>query len=216
MSEIREDSFIFYRSFYDAMEGVSDKDRLALYDAIVGLALNGELVNLPKSVKGLFILIKPQIEANIRKRIAGRKGGRPPYKVTNGHENEITIGYENIKPNVNGECESQIDTANGECEGLMDKGCGEKEEGTNSADDSPQGTFEAAWYRYEEMRDNMGKPVSSEEVAGIMNEISNLGDYDRAVTILNEATRDKRVKLFPLSNKEPQAVAGRIAAGFAL
>lgn len=128
MNDIHEDSFIFYRSFYEAMEGMPDKDRLALYEAIVGLALNGELIDLPKSVRGLFILIKPQIEANIRKRMFGRTGGRPPKEKTTGYPQKETNGFEGEKPNYNANPNLNLN-AHGECEGLIDKGFGEKEEG---------------------------------------------------------------------------------------
>lgn len=101
MSEIHEDSFIFYRSFYEAMDGQSDADRLALYDAIARLALNGEKAELPPAPRGLFTLIIPQIEANRIKRAYGRKGGRPPRKETNGYRAEETNGYKKQKPNVN-------------------------------------------------------------------------------------------------------------------
>ncbi len=112
MSETHEDSFIFYRSFYEAMEGQSDADRLALYDAIARLALNGEKAELPPAPRGLFTLIIPQIEANRKKRACGRRGGRPPREKTNGYEDEKTIGYEKKKPNVN-ENENANENENG-------------------------------------------------------------------------------------------------------
>ena len=101
MRNIHEDSFIFYRSFFEAMEGLPDADRLALYDAIARLALNGERVELPPASRGLYKLIIPQIEANRIKRACGRKGGRPTKKKTNGYEDEKTSGYKKKKPNVN-------------------------------------------------------------------------------------------------------------------
>lgn len=130
MSEVHEDSFIFYRSFYEAMEGLPDGDRLALYDAIVKLALDGEKASLPSSVRGLFILIVPQIEANIRKRVVGRTGGRPPKKETNGFPPTETNGYSDEKPNYNDNGTVNLkNNAHGVCKGLNGEGCGDRKEG---------------------------------------------------------------------------------------
>lgn len=108
MSERHEDSFVFYRSFFEAMDGLLDSERLSLYDAIVKLALDGEKATLVPPVKGLFVLIVPQIEANCRKRAHGKNGGRPPIEkpVVIQTENqwlceEKTSGYEMMKPNEN-------------------------------------------------------------------------------------------------------------------
>lgn len=102
------DSFIFYKSFYEAMEGIGDKDKLKLYDAICKFALYGEETKLTGISNTLFILIKPQLQANTKKFTDGKKGGRPK-KETTGFEKEKTTGYdktkttgfENKKPNVN-------------------------------------------------------------------------------------------------------------------
>jgi len=118
------DSFVFYRSFFEAMEDLEDKDRLMLYDLICNYTLNG----VEKTEKGiaatLFKIIKPQLDANNRKFEGGKKGGRPrksgdknpethkplkdddnkPMVILNENHrllNEKTIGYENEKPNVN-------------------------------------------------------------------------------------------------------------------
>lgn len=71
------DSFIFYRSFKNAIDDLEDKDKLSLYEAIVLYALDrktSEMTNLPKI---LFKLIKPQLDANWRKSLNGKKGGAP-------------------------------------------------------------------------------------------------------------------------------------------
>lgn len=111
MAENKE-SFVFYKSFYEALQDLKDKDRLKVYDAICEMALNGNENKLTGIAKTIFTLIKPQVLANSRRYENGKKGGRPK-KETTGFENEKTIGYEkekttgfeNIetktKPNVN-------------------------------------------------------------------------------------------------------------------
>ncbi len=101
-------SFVFYRSFFEALNDLKKEDRLAIYDAICDLALNGNERDLSGISKTIFTLIKPQVIANREKQKNGSKGGRPK-KETIGSENKKTIGfsktkttgYENKKPNVN-------------------------------------------------------------------------------------------------------------------
>lgn len=96
------DSFIFYKSFYDSISRIKNKELKAeLYEAIFELALNNNDIELTDEV-GLMImdLIKPQILANSKRYEDGKKGGRPK-KLTSGYENKKTSGYKNKKPNVN-------------------------------------------------------------------------------------------------------------------
>lgn len=99
-----KESFVFYKSFYDALQDLKDKDRLKVYDAICEMALNGNERNLTGISKTVFTLIKPQVIANNRRYENGKKGGRPK-KETIGFEKNKTIGYSKTetktKPNVN-------------------------------------------------------------------------------------------------------------------
>lgn len=96
------ESFVFYASFYKAIEELDEKKQLKLYKSIIKLALeNEENENLSGIEKAIFELIKPQILANNKRYEDGKKGGRPNNKKSTGFENEKTTGFENEKPNVN-------------------------------------------------------------------------------------------------------------------
>ena len=69
----KRDSFIFYRSFYEAAKELNAKDKAKLFDAICELSLNFEHIELEGVAKGFFTLIKPQIEANIKKYENGKR-----------------------------------------------------------------------------------------------------------------------------------------------
>ena len=84
------DSMIFYRSFYEAIKELKNSDRVKLYDAVFAYALDGVEPKLNGAAKSLFTLIKPQIDANAKRKANGMKGGRP----------KKTIGYEDEKPMV--------------------------------------------------------------------------------------------------------------------
>jgi len=99
-NDVARDSFIFYRSYYEAMSGLKDKDKLQLFNAISELSLNENEVKLSGICKNIFTAIKPQIIANSERYENGKKGGRPQKK-TIGFEKEKTIGFEIEKPNNN-------------------------------------------------------------------------------------------------------------------
>jgi len=78
--QILKDSFIFYRSFAEAIDDLPDREQLKVYQAIKEYALNEHEVELTGIANSFFKLIKPQIAANNRKYLNGTKGGRPPKK----------------------------------------------------------------------------------------------------------------------------------------
>ena len=99
------DGFVFYSSFYDAIQELSDADRLAVYDAICKYALTGETDDLDGIPSLVFKLVKPQLDANNKRRENAQKGGRPSNKKpTDSKEKnqripkEKTNGFENKKP----------------------------------------------------------------------------------------------------------------------
>ena len=72
-----KDTFIVYRSFYEATKPLSDEDKLALFDAIFEFGLNHKESDLAALPKAMFSLMKPILEANHKRWLNGKKGGRP-------------------------------------------------------------------------------------------------------------------------------------------
>lgn len=71
-------SFVFYRSFNEAMAELSESDQLTLYRAIVGYGLDGQEASFDSSyLRMAWKLIKPQLDANWRRYENGCKGGAP-------------------------------------------------------------------------------------------------------------------------------------------
>lgn len=113
------DGFVMYRSFVDALELLTDEEYGAATRAINRYAIYGEEPGeLSRMAQMVFIMARPQIDANNDRRENGKKGGRPPKaeketigftkeetigfdkKETIGFEKEKTIGFENQKPLV--------------------------------------------------------------------------------------------------------------------
>ena len=105
---MNRESFIFYRSFYNAISALPDDQQLCLYRAVTERALNGIDPDLSGAVKGMYELIKPQIEANERKYLNGCKGaeygklgGRPPKNPTETPKKPLNYPTETPNDNVN-------------------------------------------------------------------------------------------------------------------
>lgn len=100
------DSFIFYRSFYEATKILPDKKRLKIYEMIIELGLNNHKIEeKDELIKSLFTLIEPQITANNDRYNNGKKGGAPKgnqnAKKTTQKTTKTTIGYFEKQPNNN-------------------------------------------------------------------------------------------------------------------
>lgn len=70
---MERDSFIFYRSFYESMQGLKDKEQLQIFKAICELALNDKDERLTGISKNIFTVIKPQLLANSKRYESGKK-----------------------------------------------------------------------------------------------------------------------------------------------
>lgn len=74
---VNRNSFVFYDSFYRAMSYLDDKEKIQYIDAICYYSLYDIEIEMDEKIKGMFELVKPQIDANIKRRENGKKGGRP-------------------------------------------------------------------------------------------------------------------------------------------
>tara|TARA_R110000803_G_scaffold209612_2_gene279606 strand:+ start:2347 stop:2922 length:576 start_codon:yes stop_codon:yes gene_type:complete len=70
---MQRNSFIFYRSFFEATKPLSQEQKAQLFDAICKYSLDQEEINLDPICAAMFSLIRPQLEANYRKFVNGCK-----------------------------------------------------------------------------------------------------------------------------------------------
>lgn len=91
------ESFIFYRSFYEAIKCMPSDVQAEIYPAICEYALFGQQPkNLSEVAKGMFTLIKPNIDVNTARFENGKKGGRKSRakKTSAPAEPAYTLTYE--------------------------------------------------------------------------------------------------------------------------
>ena len=102
------DSFIFYRSFYEAISELPKENQADTYNAIMQYALNQEEIKLTGISKTIFSLVKPQLDANYKKYENGKqKKSKTEAKhkqtksKTKTNVNENVNDNENVNVNVN-------------------------------------------------------------------------------------------------------------------
>lgn len=66
---------IFYRSFYEAIKSLDKGTQADVYNAIFEYGLNGTEADLSPIAKAIFTLVKPQIDANNRRKENGKING---------------------------------------------------------------------------------------------------------------------------------------------
>ena len=97
------DSFIFYRSFYEAINQLSTEQKAELFTSICEFSLNKNEPALSGVSKTVWILIRPQLEANYKKFENGKKAKAKQTisKVKANHKQTISKSEANVNVNVN-------------------------------------------------------------------------------------------------------------------
>ena len=70
-------SFIFYKSFYEAIKELPSENQLEIYTAIYEKEFYNNEIELKGISKSIYTLILPQLEANNKRYENGKKGGAP-------------------------------------------------------------------------------------------------------------------------------------------
>ena len=100
---MKREWFVFYRSFFEAAEDLSDEDRIEFYDKVIMYGIEWELPDMSEQniTNTLFKLVKPQLDANNKKFYNWSTGWRPKDTISQIWEDEqplvlekITTGFE--------------------------------------------------------------------------------------------------------------------------
>jgi len=96
---MERNSIVFYRSFFEAMKELDATTKSKVFDAIMEFSFCANEVEMNGIAKTVFILIKPQLEANMRRYENGMKPKRK--QASNKQEESRTETNENVNENVN-------------------------------------------------------------------------------------------------------------------
>lgn len=77
--------FMFFESYYDAIEMLPEEERLGAYESITHYAFDGELPSdeAPLTIKALFASWRPNIDQSIKRISDGSEGGKSKGKNKN-------------------------------------------------------------------------------------------------------------------------------------
>jgi hypothetical protein len=98
-------SMIFYRSFYESLKGLEPQIKSEILDAIMEYGLNGNEIDLSGISNTVFILIKPQLQANIRRY---ENGSKPKRKREAESKQDQSKQETNDNDNVNGNVNDNV------------------------------------------------------------------------------------------------------------
>lgn len=126
------DSFIFYRSFQDAIDDLPNEDQLAVYRAIskYSLDFNGpELVGIQNTI---FKLIRPQLEANNKRFLNGIKPKKKQAESKQKAKHKQNISKVEANNNVN----------------VLNDNVNDKEKDKDKSLSKKNACFEEIWTKY--------------------------------------------------------------------
>jgi hypothetical protein len=105
---MNRESFVFYRSFYEAISELNNEQKGVIFDAICGYGLDQKLPDVNGVEKAIFTLIRPQLDANHRKyenglkgKESGALGGRPKGSKNPKKTPKKPLANPKLTPNVN-------------------------------------------------------------------------------------------------------------------
>lgn len=96
--EKSRDSFIFYRSFFEAIDELPEENQLSMYKAIAEFSLNFNKIDLKGIESTMFRLIQPQLEANNKRFINGTKAKQKQNRSKTEANNNVNV---NVNENKN-------------------------------------------------------------------------------------------------------------------
>jgi hypothetical protein len=102
MKELDRNSFIFYASFWEAIKEVPRDVQGEVLTAIIEYGLYGVTTEQLKPIaKAMFTLIKPQLDANHKRYLNGKRGGAPPGNTNAAKTTEEQPKNNQKQPNEN-------------------------------------------------------------------------------------------------------------------
>ncbi|MBK5721398.1 hypothetical protein JGH11_10985 [Dysgonomonas sp. Marseille-P4677] len=95
---MERESFVFYRSWFEAISHLPREIQGEVLTAIIEYGLNGETTaSLKPIAKAMLTMVIPQIDINNKRYENGKKGGRPPTE----EKPSVNQNKTKVEPNVN-------------------------------------------------------------------------------------------------------------------
>lgn len=120
---MKKDSFVFFKSFFDAIQNIPKENQLEVYEALCTYSFTGEVPEIEGISKAMFILMKPNIDkSNARYEASvnnGKKGGRPKKEETKQKPSQ-NLTETKQKPSQNHDVDVDVDVDDNDDENVND------------------------------------------------------------------------------------------------
>ena len=189
------DGFVFYKSFLEAIKNLENADRLAAYEAILKYGIYGTDPddNCTPIARAIFMMARPQLDANNKRYENGKNGGRP--KPNNNqeetkHEPNNNQTITKLEPNDNQTITKQ-EPKDKEKDKDKDKDLKEKQSKKKAAasaySDDP--ALDRSIKNFIESRRKMRKPMTDNAIDLFCRHLEKLApeNHEEQITLINTA-----------------------------
>lgn len=199
-------SFKFFASYLEAACELNVKDRGDFLFAVCQYGINGEEVPLKKSLRPLWLAIKPNINNSRKYQSNGEKGGRPKKPPLQKSESPLS---ENEKPDKDKEKDVDRDTEEKK-ESQAAAAAGEPD--NRSCDvfstfADGDGELLQALQDYDSMRREKRKALTDTMRRSLCQQLDEEFHRCEWVQIIKQATRQGWLKFYPLDKDRPTSAA---------
>lgn len=192
------ESMVIYRSFYEAIKDLDSATAGTIYNAILSYGLNGEEPDLEGVAKAIFTLVKPQIDANNRRKENGAKGGRnkteaepKPNQTETKTEPKPNLNRTKVEPNVNVNVNANVNA------NVVNN------KGAHAYADEPE--LDKAIRDFIEHRKKLRKPMTDKAVELFINRVKKMSSsVPGQVALINTAIERGWQTVYPVNEAEPQ------------
>ena len=201
-------SFKFFSSYLEAACELNARDRGDFLFAVCQYGINGEEVPLKKSLRPLWIAIKPNIDNSRKYQSSGEKGGRPKKPPFQNSESPLS---KNEKPDKDMDMEEDKDED-------VDRDMEEDKESKAAAaagepDTTPCDVFSTfadgdgellqALRDYDQMRKEKRKTLTNTMRRSLCQQLDEEFHRCEWVQIIKQATRQGWLRFYPLDKDKP-------------
>ncbi|MFR3223425.1 MAG: DUF6291 domain-containing protein [Faecalibacterium sp.] len=199
-------SFKFFASYLEAACELNAKDRGDFLFAVCQYGINGEEVPLKKSLRPLWLAIKPNINNSRKYQSNGEKGGRPKKPPLQKSESPLS---ENEKPDKDKEKDVDRDTEEKK-ESQAAAAAGESDNRSRdvfSTFADGDGELLQALQDYDSMRREKRKALTDTMRRSLCQQLDEEFHRCEWVQIIKQATRQGWLKFYPLDKDRPTSAA---------
>ena len=199
-------SFKFFASYLEAACELNAKDRGDFLFAVCQYGINGEEVPLKKSLRPLWLAIKPNINNSRKYQSNGEKGGRPKKPPLQKSESPLS---ENEKPDKDKEKDVDRDTEEKK-ESQAAAAAGESDNRSRdvfSTFADGDGELLQALQDYDSMRREKHKSLTDTMRRSLCQQLDEEFHRCEWVQIIKQATRQGWLKFYPLDKDRPTSAA---------